>query len=474
MTERLPYEEQLVDLLDTLPLPDENMAWADMKRRLEEDEDRPLLPFWLRGCAGWGMLGIVLLGLGWWIVRPEKWFTKKQHQLEEVKELKEVNDNGEKPKKNTINYTGDSTGTNEPTIYGKDSFDLKQKETRPDSVTVTDSTGKKIRRTTIQYEKDDEGTAEIEKGKKKKLKKDNPVITKGNPGKISKKRDNQRDNPDSNRIVVTPIPITTDTLTVGKIVTTALIPDSVKTIKKDTAIKKAEEVKPAVSKKDSSQKKSFSFSAGIALHQQLPVAGQSFVPYNSLGRKGTLLDYIPSVYARLNRDDKWFVQIGFRYGAPQLVNKLLYSSKADTISIQKYNNTNTYLKKTFYHQLPISFNYFVSKNLSIGGGVVWNKFNGAVSSKDVVQVDRFTGDDTLLSSNEILNVRKADSNFQKSYFQASVEAQYKWKRFSFGANYSFGLQPYIKFDLPGGATQEEKNKALQLFIRYELWKSKKK
>ncbi|MBL7749070.1 MAG: hypothetical protein JNM19_16640, partial [Chitinophagaceae bacterium] len=82
MSERLPYEEQLSQQWTELPLPDENMAWADMKRRLEEEEeDKPLLPFWMRGCAGWGLLGVLLLGLAWWLVQPEKWFTK--HKKEE-------------------------------------------------------------------------------------------------------------------------------------------------------------------------------------------------------------------------------------------------------------------------------------------------------------------------------------------------------------------------------------------------------
>ena len=78
MNQLLPYELELNQQWADLPLPDENMAWADMKRRLDEKEKRRIIPFWWTGCAGWGLLGILLLGLGWWILRPEKWFTKKQ------------------------------------------------------------------------------------------------------------------------------------------------------------------------------------------------------------------------------------------------------------------------------------------------------------------------------------------------------------------------------------------------------------
>src|SRR6266508_1028228 len=82
MNERLPYEEQLVQQLSDLPLPDENMAWADMKGRLEKDDKDRFIPFWLRGCFLWILFGILLLSLGWWIIRPEKWFKKKKTEQE--------------------------------------------------------------------------------------------------------------------------------------------------------------------------------------------------------------------------------------------------------------------------------------------------------------------------------------------------------------------------------------------------------
>src|SRR6266498_3576907 len=78
MNELLPYEEQLAQQWNDLPLPDENMAWADMKRRLDKDDDDGLIPVWLRGCALWGLVGILVLGLGWWFIHPEKWLENKK------------------------------------------------------------------------------------------------------------------------------------------------------------------------------------------------------------------------------------------------------------------------------------------------------------------------------------------------------------------------------------------------------------
>src|SRR6188474_1703414 len=82
MSPLLPYELELNQNWNDLPLPDENMAWLDMKRRLDKDERRRFFPFWFTGCAGWGLLAILLLGLGWWILRPEKWFKSKQEEVQ--------------------------------------------------------------------------------------------------------------------------------------------------------------------------------------------------------------------------------------------------------------------------------------------------------------------------------------------------------------------------------------------------------
>src|SRR6185295_853381 len=84
MNKRLPYEEQLAEQLNDVSLPDENMAWADMKRRLEKDDDDRIIPFWLNGCLLWTVVGVVIVGLGWWIVRPEKWFERERPEVQKV------------------------------------------------------------------------------------------------------------------------------------------------------------------------------------------------------------------------------------------------------------------------------------------------------------------------------------------------------------------------------------------------------
>ena len=481
MSDRLPYEEQLAQQWNDLPLPDENMAWADMKRRLEDDDDDSIIPFWLRGCGLWGLLLVTLVGIGWWLF----WQPKNENKKEQVI-TQQKSDSKKGPKNDSVQIVNNKpaersrddksspaeNNNNNDSILSNKQVEKNKNITKGDNETITASTKKTINKTKSKEvylnQRSSNATSKIKKERKGTDKYDTSIIPrselkpeKNNPEQVIKKNNPGIIVKDSSNNVPVEIKKT----------------DSTRIVSKDSVKKKADEqtVKNNIPKKDSSKLKSVSFSAGVAIHQLLPVDGQKLIPYNSQGRKGSLADYIPALFFRMYKNDKWFLQSEFRYGAPQYTRDIVYQQKG---VLDTSGNTNTItsakLKKTFYHQLPVSFNHFILPDWSVGGGFVWNKFKGAVSEQDVVQRTVSTGIDTVISKGVILNSKKADSNFAKSYFQALVETQYRWKRFSLGARYSFGLQPYLKFTLPGGAQQNERNRSLQVFLRYEIWKSKAK
>jgi len=479
MSERLPYEEQLSKQWNDLPLPDENMAWADMKRRLEEDDDKPFLPFWLRGCMGWGLLMLVVLGLGWWIVRPEKWFQKK----EETPQITGVP--GKKINKDTVLTAKDSSTTtameNQPVTTDSTGADK--------TMTVAADSLHKANQSTEETQDDNSKPVKpltVVKLKKKKTadrpvrtERNKPVVKKKENISLDKETDKQKQQTDS---------VVTDNPPIAKITTrdsSAVVikkenkTDTAQKIITDTVTKKITEepVAEKKPKKDSVVSKKLSFSAGIGLQQQLPVAGQKFVPYNSQGRRGTLGDYIPSIYVRMTRPGKWFFQSEFRYGAPQYNKETLFRQQVinDTGSNPRFKITNSStLKKTYYHQLPLTFNYFILPGWSLGAGIQWNKFRSAVYEQQELYHDNFTQQDTVRSKTIYVLKMDTASEFKRSYFQGVFETQYQRKRFSFGARYTFGLQPYLRFTLPAGNAQEEKNSALQIFLRYRLWRAKEK
>jgi hypothetical protein len=481
MSDRLPYEEQLAQQWNDLPLPDENMAWKDMKRRLEEDDDNGIIPIWLRGCGLWGLLLLILVGIGWWMFRQPKDENKK----EQIVIQQEAGSKKMKDEKDSVQLIIDQTrkrlkesnpSTNKRNDHDSITADKEIKKdkiiNKSDHEIITGRTKIAVNKTKIE----NPYSTQISSKAKIKEKRGEPVADKENVSVHTKSaKTPENNNPDQVIKKNDPVIVVTDSSDTIS-VDARKIDSAISDIKDFTRKKSHEEtVKDNIPKKDSSKQRSISFSAGIAMHQLLPVDGQKLTPYNSQGRKGSLADYIPSVFFRMYRNDEWFIQSEFRYGAPQYNREVVYQQENQ---LDTFGTTNTItsakLKKTFYHQLPVSFNYFVLPNFTVGGGFVWNKFKGAVSEQDVIQRTVSTGIDTVLSKGVILSSKTADSNFAKSYFQALLETQYKWKRFSFGARYSFGLQPYLKFTLPGGTQQNERNRSLQIFLRYELWKSKAK
>jgi hypothetical protein len=471
MNPLLPYEEQLGLQLGDLVLPDENLAWADMKRRLDEDEDKRLIPLWLRGCAPWAFLIIVLVGIGWWLVRPEKWFVKNQPGVEAVERS---GDSSVKESGGTIHLPDSSGMINRKvrdsisnTWIGTDSpvRVIKSNALRPQSINPVNNKASHLD-IRVNEKRNDRRRISTDTSPITQINNKNPVDTSAHLVK------NDIDSSIA-KVSSTGNPIK-DTLKISPVKDIPIGNKTVDSVRKDTSVVQEPLRDSSASKKESSRQPTF-FSAGIAMQQQLPVDGQKWTPYNSVGRKGTLADYIPSLYGRMEKKDRWFLQAEFKYGAPQLNRPLLFYKRIDTpVIAQKLSTTSLQLEKTYYHQLALGFNHYLFPNWAIGSGMVWNKFYRAVSTQDIVEHTIATGQDTVISSGTVLRRSKPDSNFVKSYFQLLFETQFRWKRFTLGGRYTIGLQPYIRYQLPGGARQDQKNSSLQFFLRYELWKSKER
>lgn len=497
MNKRLPYESFFKEQLNNLPLPDENKAWDDMRRRLEDEEDdKPIVAWWRRGCMPFGLLLIVLLGISLWL-RPDKWFDKKLPTSTTVAEkLNQQKENRVKPDSlTTINMITDSilqNKNNNKMQEADDTSSIATNNLKTNSIVkvasenlrkplvpiivnaeVKTKTKQRDKKPTHQTVKN----IRLQKNKtKEKPKAKNRVtnILLPNPNLTETEELNSNKNKKETKVISEPITEQETKLSSESGSATASTDESLKIKKKLLA------TKDSVIKKDNIEneaeiivKNKMAYSAGIGLQQQLPFAGQKWNPYNAQGRKGSLTDYIPSVYFRLSKPGKWFLQSAFRYGAPQLTKEILYKQITipDSAINPRFTTTiSNFLKKTYYHQVPLTFNYYVSKSWSVGAGLQWNSFKAAVAEQKQSTRNNVTQQDSLYFKQIVKVNNDSANNFKKTYLQGIIETQYKWKRFSLGARYNFGLQPYLQFTLPGGAPQKEKNSTMQLFIHYELWR----
>lgn len=490
MNERLPYEQQLQQQWIDLPLPDENLAWADMKRRLEEDDDDKLIVWWRRGCTLWGLLLLVLITAGLWLWQPQLFNITSRSTVTKKIIPGNNNHNPGNQKHDSVAIIETGRKNNDTAAKTNDTSNDEMDNTFPASgeLTVSKEATSTVNNTNARVSNSRISTNVSAPG--------NRAGVQRNPAQVSlstEPANRERKPAPGKNGIINPVDSITQSRTGNPLEAAGSNPpvqvtdtdsssrqlrvnvDSTSKSKSTDSLSKtktpAKDPPSSAVKKDSTKNRTHFFSAGIAEHQQLPVNGQKATPYNSLGRKGTIADYIPSVYFRFNETGRWFVQAEFRYGAPQYTKPFVYKeTKAQ--SGQSIDSSAYQLQKTYYHQLPVTFNYYVLKNWSLGAGITWNRFSSAVSQVELHRLNVFNQSDSLLGT-EIIN-DKHDSSFVKSYFQGVLESHFQWKRFSLGARYSFGLQPYIKFSLPGGIRKEEKNSALQVFLRYDLWRSKEK
>jgi hypothetical protein len=250
--------------------------------------------------------------------------------------------------------------------------------------------------------------------------------------------------------------------------------DKTKKVTTDTAKQITEQSKPetALNKKPATSKTNrFYISTGLGIQQQLRNSSQVSYPENYYGKPGFLSEHIPSVYLRVHKKEKWFLQAEFRFGAPQLVNDYNYAHgiKYDTRdSVLK--TTSEKLKKLYYHQVPISFNYYLTLHLSVGAGGVYSIFYRAITERSVTSKSIVSGAETnAVSVNRV--PAYSDSFFFKSQVQAIIQADYQWKKLSLGLRFKKDLQPYIRYMNPDGTIDEKMNNAIEVILRYQFFKS---
>jgi hypothetical protein len=436
-----------------------------------------------RTCAGWGLFGIVLLIGLWFIIRPDELWSDKQTAQKEKEQTVESKQNESIIQTQKENSTlkeapiTNSTSDQDITIENRSNqttITTKTKSSEIEKLNIVSSNNKNnnsnkqltIQSSTIK--------ADHTKNKKAVSLKHNVVSKKKGKDKESDaiaKTDAHLNMPDGFKSDDNPAP------------PTGLYPSdsTLKKSEKDTTqngistqdtSSKAEVPTKEEEKKKQQKKKPFYVTAGLGLQQQIPVGGQDAFPYNYYGRKGSLSDYIPSAYVRLHKENKWFIQAEFRYGAPQSVKDFSYSRQTvyDT-STQSLATTSLYLRKTYYHQIPLSFNYYVRPNWSVGVGGVYSRFYGAVTEEEVKSRNVFTQAEKI--SKRIVQIPEYNDSFlYKTQVHFLIQTDYQWKRFSFGLRYKKDIQPYIKYTQPDGRVDVKKNQSLEAIIRFRIFRTR--
>jgi hypothetical protein len=475
------YEEELAQRLKKLSSPNKILVWEKIEKLLDEDDDGTTVPpspdrrnnLWLLLT----LFALLILGSSaYYFIHSSKNNGIKERDNKAVAAISQYHS-----EKNNCKTVGQSQNA-----FIKDNTNnLTQTSSSKTSVLVNDAAKKSkyfIQKMPSRQEKSNAGinTTKNNIGSIKEKESPNKPIIINTKGKINgnvtspTEEDDLADKTNLNK--ESSLRDTTKYTLLKKDQPMALVKSAAK---KDTSIKKpllkmTEDSSIIKKKKNDNTKKKLYFAVGIAVQQPIQLNYDLVYPSDSYTLTSSITDYLPSVYARLYNAKKWFIQSEFKYAAPQNIDEFIYRQTVEQ-EVFKDIVTSYTLKKVYFSQVSIGFHYFVVPNLSIGSGIIYNIFSGADIQEDVHQKQYESANDLLLGSTAITD--KQDPNFSsyiKTNFQWLLETQYKWRHFLIGLRYAAGLQPYIKYTDPfSGMAAQKNDNSLNIFIRYELWKSKK-
>ncbi|WP_315819691.1 hypothetical protein [Paraflavitalea speifideaquila] len=140
-----------------------------------------------------------------------------------------------------------------------------------------------------------------------------------------------------------------------------------------------------------------------------------------------------------------------------------------------YMSNAVYAQKLYYFNVPVSIHHSPFPGFYMGTGI---QFSSMISGVAMTEQRKWSPGGGNMLVSETFSRFKNDSLSQKmnnSEFRVMLDANYYFNSFTVGLRYNQALSNYISFRLsPGTPYSFDKNRALQFYLRYNLWEEKKK
>lgn len=251
------------------------------------------------------------------------------------------------------------------------------------------------------------------------------------------------------------------------------------TIEKDYARKKAglpePPAKSAAKKNAQRSRQAGTFALGFTLPLAFPLGDQRAMGYNIWAGHNTVSDYMPSPHLQYHLSNKTFLQTEAQFISPQFIRSTLLSYNTAITTPNYYTTNAVYAKKLYYFNLPVSIHHSPFPGFYMGTGI---QFSSMISGVALSEERRWSPGGGNVLVKETYTRFKNDSLSQKingNEFRVLLDANYNFNSFTVGLRYNQALSNYISFRLaPGMPYSFDKNRALQFYMRYNLWEEKKK
>ncbi len=248
------------------------------------------------------------------------------------------------------------------------------------------------------------------------------------------------------------------------------------TIEKDYARKKAglpEKVSKVSQRKIQHSAQAGTFAIGFSLPLAFPLGDQKAMGYNVWAGHNTVSDYLPSPHLQYHVTEKTFFQTEAQLLSPQFIPTTLLSYY--TRSNPNYTVTSSvYARKLYYFNVPVSVHHSPFPGFYMGTGIQFSSMLSGVAMTEDRKWVPGAGEQITQTYSRFRN-DSLTAKMNTSEFRVLLDANYYFNKFTVGLRYNQALTNYISSQLmPGTPFTFEKNRALQFYLRYNLWEEKKK
>jgi hypothetical protein len=259
------------------------------------------------------------------------------------------------------------------------------------------------------------------------------------------------------------------------------------------------------------------FVVGLSASLNVPISQQEMSTYSMNGKKFTLIDYMPSVYAQYHFNKKLYAETEFQFVAPQYTPQLKLAHWYSDVNMSQKIESGVSLNKLYYLNIPVSIHYNVRRNLYLGLGLQYSSLQRSVFEEDNTDwkkgVDgwKITGQSKSIKvkGNPVKEKKEHTNNgnggcngggngggggggstpsavamtptdtlaqsFKSTDWRMLFNASYQWHRFNLGLRYNVGLNDYIHTKVGSSIIEvKDKNKSFQLYLHYDILDKRRK
>lgn len=230
-------------------------------------------------------------------------------------------------------------------------------------------------------------------------------------------------------------------------------------------------------------------SLGLKLSHPVAIGGQRSSGLDKNGKQNQWQNYIPSLFAQLHFSKTFYMQAEWSPVSAQYTpNHVLYYH-TDVSNPEMREERTIKLDKLYYTNIPLSLHYNTPlKGITVGAGLQYSLLKRVILQDQVndyligaTHTDVSEKRNTTVAKNP-RSVQESNSGdvvndvvgaFRRDDWRLLADVNYGYKSLHGGLRFTSGLHPYINSNFTG-LQIKDRNEALQLYLGYAIFETRKK